>query len=79
MLSTMSYIVFCTLKLLYPKDLTRIKHTLNVEKGKGPQNPIRIQYERIQNILYKKLVEKKNTLKNFELNEDRDGIKRGDL
>ena len=24
---------FCTLKLLSPKDLTHIKHTLNVERG----------------------------------------------
>ena len=31
--------------------------------------------ERISNILYKKLVEKKNSLKYFELNVDRDGIK----
>ena len=31
--------------------------------------------ERISTILYKKLVEKKNTLKYFELNVDRDGIK----
>ena len=31
----------------------------------------------LSNILYKKLVEKKNTLKHFELNVDRDGIKEG--
>ena len=31
----------------------------------------------LSNIPYKKLVEKKNTLKQFELNVDRDGIKEG--
>ena len=31
---------FCTLELLSPKDFTYIKHILNVEKGKGPQNLI---------------------------------------
>ena len=62
LLHTMSYIVFCTLKLLSPKDLTHISHILN---------------ERISYIPYKKLVEKKNTLKHFELNVDRDGIKEG--
>ena len=33
--------------------------------------------ERISNILYKKLIEKKNTLKHFELNVDRGSIKEG--
>ena len=65
----MSYIILCNLKLLSPKNLTH-KHILNVEKGKRPQNPI-------SNILYKKLVEKKITLKHLELNVDRDSIKGG--
>ena len=73
----MSYIVSCTLKLLSPKDLTHIKHILNVENGKGLQNLIRIA-KRITNFLYKKLVEKKNTLTHFELNVDRYGIKEGE-
>ena len=71
----MSYIIFCILELLSPKDLTRIKHILNVEKGNGPQNPIRIA----KNIKYslQDLIEKKNTQKHYELNVDRDGIKGG--
>ena len=39
MLSTMSYNIFCTLKLISPKDLINTKHILKVDKGKGPQNP----------------------------------------
>ena len=70
----MSYNIFCTLKLLSPKDLTHIKHILNVEKGKGPQNPIRIAKE-CQ--IFFTMTEKKNTLKHFELNVDRNGIKWG--
>ena len=35
--------------------------------------------ERISNILYKKQIEKKNTLKHFELNVDRGSIKEGNV
>ena len=66
---------FCTLELLSPKDLTHTKHILNVEKGKGPQTPIRIANE--YQIFLQEPVEKKSTLKHSELKIDRDGIKGG--
>ena len=40
LLRTMSYIIVCTLEFLFPRDLTPIKHIVNVKKSKGPQNPI---------------------------------------
>ena len=64
------------MKLLSPKDLTHIRHILNVINRNGPQNPIRIAKE-YQILSCKKLVEKKNTLKHFELYVDRNGIKEG--
>ena len=39
----MSYIMFCTLELLFPKDFIHIKHILYVERGKGPQYSIRTE------------------------------------
>ena len=69
----MPYSVFCSLNQLSPKGLTHTKHIINMEKGKRPQISIRIAKE-CQIFFTKELVEKKNTLKNFELNVDRDGI-----
>ena len=54
-----------------------MKHILNVEKGKGPQNPIRMGKD--CQIFLQELAERKNTLKHFELNEDRGGFKGGGL
>ena len=71
LLCTMSYITFCTLELLSPRDLTDTKHILNVDEGKVPQNPIQTAKE-YQIFFTRHWLKRKIFRKNFELNVDRD-------
>ena len=64
-----------------PKNTLKVKVIGKRKREVGLVIPVNYHAEatseRISNILYKKLVEKKNTQKHFELNVDRDGIKEG--
>ena len=61
--------------MLFPKDLTHLRISSMWKRGRG----LKTQYEWRKNITFsiQELAEKKNTLKHFELNVDRDGIKGG--